>query len=73
MIQTIYDQHFEGFERVKSYIKSWKSLKGQVDEATYDNVAERLERQLENATEKAEIELAKGKLSRALNRIRIVQ
>ena len=49
LIQTIYDQHFEGFERVKSYIKSWKSLKGQVDEATYDNVAERLERQLENA------------------------
>ena len=49
LIQTIYDQHFEGFERVKSYIKGWKSLKGQVDEATYDNVAERLERQLENA------------------------
>ncbi|KZK08646.1 Alpha-glucuronidase [Lactococcus cremoris] len=49
LIQTIYDQHFEGFERVKSYIKSWKSLKGQVDEATYDNVADRLERQLENA------------------------
>ena len=33
----------------------------------------RAQRQLENATEKAEIELAKGKLSRALNRIRIVQ
>ena len=49
LIQTIYDQHFEGFERVKSYIKSWKSLKGQVDEATYDNVADRLERQLEHA------------------------
>ena len=49
LIQTIYDQHFEGFERVKSYIKGWKSLKGQVDEATYDNVADRLERQLENA------------------------
>jgi len=49
LIQTIYDQHFEGLERVESYLKSWQSLIGEIDEPTYNNVLERLNLQLENA------------------------
>jgi Alpha-glucuronidase len=49
LIQTIYDQHFEGFERVESYIKSWQALIGEIDELTFNNVLERLKLQLENA------------------------
>ena len=49
LIQTIYDQHFEGFERVESYLKSWQTLIGEIDELTYNNVLERLKLQLENA------------------------
>ncbi|KLK96735.1 hypothetical protein RIM59_01820 [Lactococcus lactis subsp. lactis] len=49
MIQTIYDQHFEGLERVESYLKSWQTLIGEIDELTYNNVLERLKLQLENA------------------------
>lgn len=49
LIQTIYDQHFEGFERVESYLKSWQTLIGEIDEPTYNNVLERLNLQLENA------------------------
>lgn len=49
MIQTIYDQHFEGSERVESYLKSWQTLIGEIDELTYNNVLERLKLQLENA------------------------
>jgi len=49
LIQTIYDQHFEGFERVESYLKSWQTLIGEIDELTFKNVLERLKLQLENA------------------------
>jgi alpha-glucuronidase len=49
LIQTIYDQHFEGLERVESYLKSWQTLIGEIDELTYNNVLERLKLQLENA------------------------
>lgn len=49
LIQTIYDQHFEGFERVESYLKSWQTLIGEIDKLTYNNVLERLKLQLENA------------------------
>ncbi|WFR75210.1 alpha-glucuronidase [Lactococcus lactis] len=49
LIQTIYDQHFEGLERVESYLKSWQALIGEIDEPTYNNVLERLNLQLENA------------------------
>ena len=49
LIQTIYYQHFEGFERVESYLKSWQTLIGEIDELTYNNVLERLKLQLENA------------------------
>ncbi|MDG4965220.1 alpha-glucuronidase [Lactococcus lactis] len=49
LIQTIYDQHFEGFERVESYLKRWQTLIGEIDKLTYNNVLERLKLQLENA------------------------
>ncbi|MCT3086247.1 alpha-glucuronidase [Lactococcus lactis] len=49
LIQTIYDQHFEGLERVESYLKSWQTLIGEIDELTFKNVLERLKLQLENA------------------------
>ncbi len=49
LIQTIYDLHFEGYDEVVAYIKLWKSLEGKIDAITYENVAERLERQLQNA------------------------
>lgn len=49
LIQTIYDQHFEGFERVESYLKSWQTLIGEIDKLTFNNVLERLKLQLENA------------------------
>lgn len=49
LIQTIYDQHFEGFERVESHLRSWQALIGEIDELTYNNVLERLKLQLENA------------------------
>ena len=49
LIQTIYDQHFEGFEQVESYIRSWQTLIGEIDELTFNNVLERLKLQLENA------------------------
>ncbi|ABX75554.1 Alpha-glucuronidase [Lactococcus lactis subsp. lactis NCDO 2118] len=49
LIQTIYDQHFEGLERVESYLKSWQALIGEIDELIYNNVLERLKLQLENA------------------------
>lgn len=43
VIQHIYDTHFEGYEKVNSYIADWASLRGQIDEVSYRNVAERLQ------------------------------
>lgn len=49
VIQHIYDTHFEGVEKVKEYQDLWEGLKGQLDEESYENVKERLERQFKNA------------------------
>ena len=49
VIQHIYDTHFEGVEKVKQYQATWEELKEQLDEESYENVKERLERQLKNA------------------------
>lgn len=51
VIQHIYDTHFEGVEEVEEMIGLWKRLEGKVEERIYANVAERFERQLENARE----------------------
>ncbi|ELB53867.1 hypothetical protein OKO_02414 [Enterococcus faecium EnGen0056] len=49
VIQHIYDTHFEGYEKVNSYIADWASLRGQIDEVSYRNVAERLQEQERSA------------------------
>lgn len=49
VIQHIYDSHFQGVEKVEEYLEGWKSMKAEVDEATYKNVEERLLLQVENA------------------------
>ncbi|HIB1872920.1 TPA: alpha-glucuronidase [Enterococcus faecium] len=49
VIQHIYDTHFEGYEKVNSYIADWASLRGQIDEVSYQNVAERLQEQERSA------------------------
>lgn len=51
VIQHIYDTHFEGVETVKLFIKLWDSLEGKIDNGIFQNVKERLKRQLENAIE----------------------
>ena len=49
LIQHIYDSHFRGVEEVESMISVWNSLKGKIPAESFDNAAERLERQLYNA------------------------
>lgn len=51
LIQHIYDTHFEGVEQVEWLISQWNSLEGKIDQDTFANVAERLQRQLKNAIE----------------------
>ena len=51
IIQRIYDDHFEGAEMAQGLLESWKTLKGEVPEESYENVLERFERQLINARE----------------------
>ena len=49
VIQHIYDTHFAGVKKVEEYQKIWESLREQLDAESYENVKERLKRQLENA------------------------
>ena len=51
IIQHIYDTHFEGFDKVEAYQKQWETLKNEIDEASYQNVKERLEEQRRSARE----------------------
>ncbi|MCH9276389.1 alpha-glucuronidase [Bifidobacterium amazonense] len=51
VIQHIYDTHFAGVEAVDDYIRRWDGLRGRIDDATFENVAERLQRQRRNAIE----------------------
>ncbi|MBT1162033.1 MULTISPECIES: alpha-glucuronidase [Bifidobacterium] len=51
VIQHIYDTHFAGVDTVDEYIRRWSALEGRIDEATFSNVAERLQRQRRNAVE----------------------
>lgn len=51
LIQHIYDTHFEGVEDVKGLIQIWESLKESLEEEIYENVRERMDRQLQNAKE----------------------
>lgn len=51
IIQHIYDTHFEGYDKALDYQKQWETLKDEIDEASYENVRERLEEQLRSARE----------------------
>lgn len=51
VIQHIYDTHFAGVEQVGELKAMFSELEGDIDQAIYHNVLERLERQLKNATE----------------------
>jgi alpha-glucuronidase len=42
VIQTIYDSHYEGAEQAAEFVDGWKSLRGRVDEARYDDVLAQL-------------------------------
>jgi len=50
VIQHIYDTHFEGVEDVKNFIDLWQQLQGDIDKESFENVANRLKQQLNNAT-----------------------
>lgn len=51
VIQHIYDTHFEGVEQVKTLIEKWSSLKGKIDDETYNLVLKKLKIQLKDAEE----------------------
>jgi alpha-glucuronidase len=51
VIQHIYDSHNEGVERVKEYITEWETLSEIIDRERYDEVLEKLNRQLHYAEE----------------------
>lgn len=51
LIQHIYDTHFEGVTKVEEMIDAWKQLKGFLPESVWENVRERMARQLSNANE----------------------
>ena len=49
VIQTIYDDHYEGAEQVDEFVKLWRSLNGRVDEERYKEVLAQLEYQAGHA------------------------
>lgn len=49
VIQHIYDTHFEGVEHVESYIKIIEGLRNQLSEEDYQNIHDRLLKQIINA------------------------
>ncbi|MCL2222311.1 MAG: alpha-glucuronidase [Oscillospiraceae bacterium] len=51
LLQYMYDSHFEGYDEVEGFIKTWDSLKPFLPEYAYSSVAERLQQQLKNASE----------------------
>jgi len=51
LLQFIYDSHFEGYEEVEDFIKTWESLKPYLSECIYTSVSKRLHTQRENARE----------------------
>ncbi|WP_163578900.1 alpha-glucuronidase family glycosyl hydrolase [Gracilibacillus saliphilus] len=51
VIQHIYDSHYKGYEQVEGLIEQWNELSNDIDRERFQNVKNRLERQLENAKE----------------------
>lgn len=51
VIQTIYNNHFDGYDLVNKYVQNWNSIENDIDHTTFENVSNRLTQQLENALE----------------------
>ena len=49
VIQTIYDSHYEGAEKVGNFVREWKSLEGHVDDERYEAVLAQLKYQAGHA------------------------
>jgi len=49
VIQSIYDAHYEGVERIRDYLRQWQSLRGHVDQERYEFVLGQLQYQLGHA------------------------
>lgn len=49
VIQTIYDSHYEGAETVARFLRSWKALRGHVDEPRDQEILAKLEYQAGHA------------------------
>jgi alpha-glucuronidase len=49
LLQNIYDSHFEGYDEVKAMLAAWLGLKDKLNQAVFESVKARMERQLENA------------------------
>ena len=45
MIQYLYDSHYEGSEAVAGWVRSWKALRGRIDNQRYSQVLAQLEYQ----------------------------
>jgi alpha-glucuronidase len=50
VIQHVYDAHFEGAERARGFVDSWKALEGHVEAERYRDVLARFQYQAEQAT-----------------------
>ena len=42
MIQSIYDSHYDGADAVAGYVRTWKGLKGKIDDERYQAVLDQL-------------------------------
>ncbi len=51
LLQHIYDTHFEGVEDVLVFIDEWNELKGHIDDAAWQRVADKFQIQLAHAKE----------------------
>ena len=51
LVQHVYDMHFAGAEGAQHLAEQWDTLEGKVPQAAFDNVRERLLRQVRNAAE----------------------
>ena len=50
VVQHVYDTHFEGAERARGFMDSWKTLQGHVDDERYRDILARFQYQAEQAT-----------------------
>ena len=51
LLQTWYDDHFEGYEAAESLARAWDGLEGRIEDAAFRRVQERFREQLRSAKE----------------------